>query len=81
MIVFVVIGILLLIFAFVNWGQSEDLFHRILRRLTKNMDLEDNSSQQLETGNGKVSVNDNDDLEVYASDDDSDYVDSPLESN
>lgn len=75
MFVLMIIGIIMLIVAIVNWGQSEDFFQRFKKFLLKDSISEERTANHpVVAGSSGGAVIENDDLEDYAYDDDSDYL-------
>ena len=68
MIVLIIIGVLLLIFALVNWEQSEGFFRRLFNPERKRLEYDDHSKDEAEKEDDYSSDED------YAYDDDSDYA-------
>lgn len=78
MLALIIIAIVLLIFAMINWGQSKGFFYRMIRKL-KNLPLEEDKIQQPSVaGASGGSIVDKEDFEdnAYANDDDKDYFDN-----
>lgn len=78
MLALIIISIILLILAMVNWGQSKGFFYKLVRKI-RNLPLEDEQSQQPSVvGASGTSITSKEDFEdnAYANDDDQDYLDS-----
>lgn len=76
MFVLLIIGSILLILAIINWIQSEGFIQKL-----KDFFLEGSSSDEVSAqkhyvaGGGSVAIFENEDLDDYAYDDESDYLD------
>lgn len=76
MIVLIIIGAVILIFAIINWEQSNGFFRKLIYDDKKL--LTSNENEKIVNTDGSVSINQDGDSfshdEVYAYDDDTDYL-------
>lgn len=76
MFVLIIIGIVLLIVAIVNWGQSEGFFHKFKNFIINGSFSDDSSVQhRYVSGAGGVGIVDGDDIQDVTYADQSDYFD------